>query len=378
MDSRSDSRSDSNSRCNTPRSCASSLLSIPIENCLEKLSIDVDEANMQVNSPLFQSSKQSFIDNIGIDIGGTLAKYTYYDIETKLVEFGFKETDDIDGFIDRLKEIITSRLKQDSTSPIKVINATGGGAHKFYTILKENFPNIKINKKDEMSSLINGLNFFINLKQSEIFTYCDVTGKNYTTKKEQNDIEDDKVDDDEIMLVNIGSGVSIIKLNLKTLKFERIGGSSLGGGTLWGLLTLITGISDYDEMLKLASHGDNSRVDMLVGDIYGTSYDAIGLKSTAIASSMAKIYKKPGTNFDFGDISKSLLYTVSNNIGQISYLQAKIHNVSRIFFAGSYIRGHLMTMNTLSYAINFWSKNEKSAFFLEHESYLGAMGALIT
>lgn len=369
--------SNCNSRSDTPRSSVSSLLSIPIENCLNKLSIDTDEQNMEINGSFFQSSKQKFIDNIGIDLGGTLSKYTYYDQETKLVEFGFKETDDIDGLIDKLKEIVALRLEFVSGAPIKAINATGGGAYKFYGILKENFPNIKINKRDEMTSLIYGLNFFINLKQREIFTYSDIEGKNYLQKEQQGSMEGVELKD-EVMLVNIGSGVSIIKLNLKTLQFERIGGSSLGGGTLWGLLTLITGITDYDEMLKLASHGDNSRVDMLVGDIYGSSYDAIGLKSTAIASSMAKIYKKPGTDYDFGDISKSLLYTVSNNIGQISYLQAKIHNVDRIYFAGSYIRGHLMTMNTLSYAINFWSKNEKSAFFLEHESYLGAMGALIS
>ncbi|XBW37408.1 hypothetical protein QEN19_002988 [Hanseniaspora menglaensis] len=365
------------SRSETPRSSASSLLSIPIENCLVRLSIDTDEKNMQINSDLFKSSKQKFIDNIGIDIGGTLAKYTYYDLENKLVEFGFKQTDDIDGLISTLQNIIFLRSKNSPESPIKAINATGGGAYKFYTILKDSFPDIVLNRKDEMTSLIHGLNFFINLKQREIFTYSDTDGKNYVQKQDST-FKDQCGDNDEIILVNIGSGVSILKLNLKTNEFKRVGGSSLGGGTLWGLLTLITGITDYDEMLKLASHGDNTKVDMLVGDIYGTSYDAIGLKSTSIGSSMAKIYKKPGTDFNYGDISKSLLYTVSNNIGQISYLQANIHNIDRIFFAGSYIRGHLMTMNTLSYAINFWSKNEKSAFFLEHESYLGAMGALVS
>ncbi|KAL6937293.1 hypothetical protein ACO0OL_001854 [Hanseniaspora opuntiae] len=348
----------------------SSILSIPIENCIAKLSIDTHQSC--TITPFFLESKQKFIDNIGIDIGGTLAKYTYYNTKTEMVEFGFKETDDIHGLVLIIKEIIKSRKEQNSDEKywIKNIMATGGGAHKFYDVLNANFKDLNILKKDEMKSLIFGLNFFINLKQDEIFTYSGTTGKCY--KKSENK------DDEEIMLVNIGSGVSMLKLNINTLQYERIGGSSLGGGTLWGLLTLITGITDYDEMLKLASNGDNSNVDMLVGDIYGTAYDAIGLKSTAIASSMAKIYKKPETDFSYGDISKSLLYTVSNNIGQISYLQANIHNVSKIFFAGSYIRGHLMTMNTLDYAINFWSKSEKSAFFIEHESYLGAMGALIS
>jgi type II pantothenate kinase len=34
-------------------------------------------------------------------------------------------------------------------------------------------------------------------------------------------------------------------------------------------------------------------------------------------------------------------------------------------------------MNTLSYAIKFWSKGEKKAYFLRHEGYLGAVGAFL-
>ena len=34
-------------------------------------------------------------------------------------------------------------------------------------------------------------------------------------------------------------------------------------------------------------------------------------------------------------------------------------------------------MNTLSYAIKFWSKGQKKAYFLRHEGYLGAVGAFL-
>lgn len=34
-------------------------------------------------------------------------------------------------------------------------------------------------------------------------------------------------------------------------------------------------------------------------------------------------------------------------------------------------------MNTLSYAIRFWSKGEKQAYFLRHEGYIGAVGAFL-
>jgi pantothenate kinase len=38
--------------------------------------------------------------------------------------------------------------------------------------------------------------------------------------------------------------------------------------------------------------------------------------------------------------------------------------------------GHPVTMNTLSYAINFWSQGNIRALFLRHEGYLGAAGAV--
>lgn len=67
----------------------------------------------------------------------------------------------------------------------------------------------------------------------------------------------------------------------------------------------------------------------------------------------------------------------SNNIGQIAYLQSEKHNLERIYFGGSFIRGHKQTINTLSFAIKFWSKGSKQAYFLRHEGYLGAVGAFL-
>lgn len=47
------------------------------------------------------------------------------------------------------------------------------------------------------------------------------------------------------LLVNIGSGVSIIKVDADG-SFERVSGTSLGGGTLWGLLSLLTDAESFD------------------------------------------------------------------------------------------------------------------------------------
>ena len=42
------------------------------------------------------------------------------------------------------------------------------------------------------------------------------------------------------LLVIIGSGVSILKVESES-NFERIGGTATGGGTFWGLGSLLTG-----------------------------------------------------------------------------------------------------------------------------------------
>ncbi|KAJ1673443.1 hypothetical protein EV182_005220, partial [Spiromyces aspiralis] len=276
--------------------------------------------------------------------------------------------DDYDYDYDYDDNSLTStRSPSPAQQPI-VIRATGGGAHLFRDRLESRL-RVKIQSEDEMSCLITGLNFFIKEVPDEVFSYSEREPMRFEpTRKE---------DMFPYMLVNIGSGVSILKVTSDD-QYERISGTSLGGGTLWGLMTLLTGAKSFDEMLELSKSGDNSRVDLMVGDIYGTDYSKIGLKSTAIASTMAGVYRKQlGKKFSESDIARSLLYMVSNNIGQIAYLNAQLHGIKRIYFGGYFIRGHPLTMNTLSYAINFWSKGKMKALFLRHEGYLGATGAFV-
>jgi type II pantothenate kinase len=82
------------------------------------------------------------------------------------------------------------------------------------------------------------------------------------------------------------------------------------------------------EMLALSEAGDNEAVDMLVKDIYGQDYSKLGLKSTMIASSFGKVFKKGKEKRKFSpeDISKSLLYAVSNNIGQIAFVPFQLRH----------------------------------------------------
>ncbi|KAI0509234.1 fumble-domain-containing protein [Xylaria bambusicola] len=356
------------------------------------------------------------VSHVAVDIGGSLAKLVYFSREAHSKEPGGRlnfhsfETDYIDDCIEFMRHLKDNQLALNGSKPKDLcIMATGGGAFKYHDKIKKAL-GVDVLREDEMACLIIGLDFFITEIPREVFTYSETEPMQFV--EPQADIY-------PYMLVNIGSGVSILKVS-GPRKYERVGGTSLGGGTLWGLLSLLTPANSFDDMLDMAAQGDNAKVDMLVGDIYGTDYNKIGLKSTAIASSFGKVFRMkreaeneaennttaiqdqpqpdhevhaPSNNdttssqsrgptdtssrFSASDVSRSLLYAISNNIGQIAYLHSHIHGLSHIYFGGSFIRGHPQTMNTLSYAIKFWSKGQKQAYFLRHEGYLGAVGAFL-
>jgi type II pantothenate kinase len=183
------------------------------------------------------------------------------------------------------------------------------------------------------------------------------------------------------LLVTIGTGVSILRVD-GPRKHERISGSTIGGGTYWGLIRLLTDVEDFEDVMRLAEKGDPAKVDMMVGDIYGENNDALeklGLPSNVVASSFGKLVSKedPAAGLEQEDLARALLLMITNNIGQVSYLNAKLHNTRRIYFVGNFLRGNTISQRRLSYAIDYWSKGEMEALFLEHEGYFGALGAFL-
>lgn len=183
------------------------------------------------------------------------------------------------------------------------------------------------------------------------------------------------------MLVTIGTGVSVLRVD-GPRKHERVSGSTIGGGTFWGLMRLLTDVEEFEDAMKLAEKGDPTKVDMMVGDIYGEDSDALeklGLAADIVASSFGKLVSKedPAKGLTQEDLARALLSLVTNNIGQVAYLNAKLHNTPRIYFVGSFLRHNMISQRRLSYAIDYWSKGEMEALFLEHEGYFGALGAFL-
>lgn len=158
--------------------------------------------------------------------------------------------------------------------------ATGGGAHKFYEDLRDELE-VDVVREEEMECLVLGLGFVMEVP-NEVFWYSDelvqaISHPASTLSRaslgpnpppERISPPEDPTDpfprpspnppeyslcfdshptpaQFPCLLVNIGSGVSIIKVD-DYGKFERISGTSLGGGTLWGLLSLLTGAKSFD------------------------------------------------------------------------------------------------------------------------------------
>jgi pantothenate kinase len=199
---------------------------------------------------------------------------------------------------------------------ISKMGATGGGAHK-YAEKWEQMLGIEIVRQDELDSLVAGMQFILSDVVGECYTfvpkdtqnkmkkqYCGdnqtlprqaqpfrsddggdhVTVESNDGSSDSNGVEDKKHKENKnldqywwsrkvkrdlvatsdsypYLLVMIGTGVSVLRVD-GPRKHERISGSTIGGGTYWGLCRLLTDVEDFESVLNLAEKGDPSKVDM--------------------------------------------------------------------------------------------------------------------
>eukprot|EP00002_Diphylleia_rotans_P018058 TRINITY_DN3497_c1_g1_i2.p1 TRINITY_DN3497_c1_g1~~TRINITY_DN3497_c1_g1_i2.p1 ORF type:complete len:547 (-),score=108.07 TRINITY_DN3497_c1_g1_i2:40-1653(-) len=337
------------------------------------------------------------VQHVAIDIGGSLAKIVYYEPDS--LESATRSEDGEDVFLDasdvftERQQILGGKLhfvkfetkniddcieyiskhivgKRQRPRPL-VIQATGGGSHKFAQIFQDRL-GVTLQREDEMECLVGGLNFLLRYIANEAFYYD-------RTLPEPRVFVSNGDDFYPYLLVNIGSGVSILKVEGDN-QYTRVDGTSLGGGTFWGLCRLFTDLTSFDAMLEMSEKGDAKNVDMLVGDIYGGDYSSLGLSADTPASSFGRACMHKGSiqgKFRQEDIAAGLLRMVSSTIGQLAYHNAARHNLNRIYFGGYFIRGHHFTMEKISSAVNYFSKGKAKALFLRHEGYLGALGAFV-
>ena len=176
-----------------------------------------------------------------------------------------------------------------------------------------------------------------------------------------------------LILVNLRSGLSIYRLNSAT-DFKRIQGSCLGGTTIWSLMKLMTSFKTPEEALIASMQGDNSLIDMSVGDIYGSDYGGVGLRKDMVASSCAKL--RFADEVDEHGLAKSLFGMFILNITQIACFISMAEEVDKVLVTGNMITVPVL-MESAQACMNFWSRGTRQMLFNEYSFFMGALGELI-
>ena len=311
---------------------------------------------------------------VGLDIGGTLTKLCIIiskeelDIKTILgsnKNFKCKELPTYYLYfryfltIDYKKEILPILNDISKIVKIKEIDATGGGAYKYSSIMKTEF-NIEFIKHDELQSLIYGYQF---MNKYNSF-YEIIEDKSYPISPSELTFPH--------ICTNIGSGVSFLKVT-SPYEFERVGGTLMGGGTLIGFSKLTIGIDDYDKILELASKGNFENVDL-------TKNDYISDGDNNIIASLGKVpdFIMSGTKNEIKkeDIALSLLNMICIQITQYSVLFAEKNNINTIYYMGTFTKNESIINHTLNKATKDLNKNIKVRFNY-FGGYLGTIGCLL-
>ncbi|KAJ1637255.1 fumble-domain-containing protein [Pavlovales sp. CCMP2436] len=252
----------------------------------------------------------------------------------------------------------------------KEIYATGGGAHKFADDFELEL-GVHLEKLDELACCVKGVTWLLDQVPDELFEYKEIAAAASESTPDSaagpsappapnRSMPDDayakstgeameavpyRIPDGSMypfILVNIGSGVSILRIQSED-DFERISGTAVGGGTFLGLCRLLGCGDTFDEALENAAHGDDGKVNLLVEDIYGGGgYDAFGLPPKLIASMFGKVLRRndPYEGVEKSDVCRALLVMISQVIAQVAYLSAVNSGVKRLVFSGTFLHSN--------------------------------------
>ncbi len=266
---------------------------------------------------------------IGIDTGGTLTKLAYINEQQELTLTVFPSTE---------MQLVKEWLEKHPQ--VEGIGLTGGRTEQLRDVLKT------------MRSIEYIVEFEATLK-----------GVRYLLEKEGHAF-------DQSIITNIGTGTSIHYMDGNT--HERVGGTGVGGGTLIGLSTIMTGISNFDTIKENASKGNREGIDLLVKDIYQGMDTPIDGNLTA--SNFGKVGITDKHEFAQHDVLATTQGLVGEVITTLSIQLAKQHNADYIVYIGS----TLIDNEQLKKVIEKYTILKKhKPVFLKDCGYSGAIGALL-
>lgn len=266
---------------------------------------------------------------IGIDTGGTLTKLAYLDEnnELKLTVFPSNEL-----------HLVREWLEQHPH--VDEIGLTGGRSEQLLDVLKR------------MKSIEYIVEFEATLK-----------GVRYLLEQEGQSIQ-------KSIITNIGTGTSVHYMDGNS--HVRVGGTGVGGGTLIGLSTIMTGISDFSEIKNRASEGNREDIDLLVKDIYQGMDTPISGDLTA--SNFGKVGITDEHYYEPNDILATVQGLVGEVITTLSIQLAEHHQVDHIVYIGSTLTDNAQLKKVIEH---YTVLKKHKAVFLHDYGYCGAVGALL-
>lgn len=119
---------------------------------------------------------------------------------------------------------------------------------------------------------------------------------------------------DHVIVVSMGTGTSLVRCDGDTI--THIGGIGIGGGTLTGLSRVMLQTSDIKEIQQLATQGDISNINLLIGDI--SAHPLPGLPMDATAS----LFAKAQYNASREDLARGIICMVLQTIGSAAVISS--------------------------------------------------------
>lgn len=174
---------------------------------------------------------------------------------------------------------------------------------------------------------------------------------------------------DSYLVTNVGTGTSIHCI--ENNRQERIGGTGVGGGTLLGLAHLLTGVTDFEEIVRMASAGSRDRIDLKVKHIYEGKEPPISGELTA--SNFGNNLMGVAGQLSKEELLATVIGLVGETVSTVSVHAAKQCGVSTIIYIGSsFYQNPLLKEVVTSYTV----LRGAEPLFLENGEFSGAVGAL--
>lgn len=166
-------------------------------------------------------------------------------------------------------------------------------------------------------------------------------------------------------------GVSVYRVD-SINSFQKIGENSFGPTTLLSFFTL-SRYENPDLAVSDMSKGNNKLIDLSVGDIYGGSYENIGLSSNLIGSSFGKFKNVENKNVDKKDIAKSLAILYGATYSHVTAMVSYKENIDKVIISGNPFDS-LELLQIIDTSIGRYSNNCMKAYFNDYLEYFEIIG----